>query len=453
MTRHREEPPGVCVGRRRGDLRLARSNGQIATLRSHDGCDLACLQGTLTVPNRQLMKIDHRTIVEFIQNNLGRRMWDWLQKQLEQQDRYPLVRVADRYLIGEFLKAIIVVVSLCYVMGVVIVLFDEIDTFLEFGANVLIAAQMVLLSAPYRLAEAAPLVMLLASVFSMGRLVHAREMDAMIVGGYRLARLIWPMFYCSAVCAAAFFLTCEYVITPASARAENLLDLHIKQKGKGTVGRDSVWMLGQHGKKYFVQSFQPSESRLLGVDIIEMARDGNRPAKRIKAATAEWDASSGIWRMRDGMEWIFSDSGERRMELFAERSYLIEETPHDFLLVSQDEAGLSHADLKHLVRMVRRAGGDPIVYLPHLRLREALPFSLIIMSLLGMGIAFCTGRGGYVVGLGISLLVGLVYYGVLLFCLGLAGKGLLAAGLAAWIPNLIFGAGTFGLLYHLDRGT
>ncbi|HPA47747.1 MAG TPA: hypothetical protein PK395_18435 [bacterium] len=33
-SRHREEPPGVCEGRRRGDLRLARSNSQIATLRS-----------------------------------------------------------------------------------------------------------------------------------------------------------------------------------------------------------------------------------------------------------------------------------------------------------------------------------------------------------------------------------------------------------------------------------
>ncbi|HPO09620.1 MAG TPA: hypothetical protein PLZ55_13185 [bacterium] len=33
-TRHREEQPGVCEGLRRGDLRLARSNSRIATLRS-----------------------------------------------------------------------------------------------------------------------------------------------------------------------------------------------------------------------------------------------------------------------------------------------------------------------------------------------------------------------------------------------------------------------------------
>ncbi|GEM_PF-1557708 len=406
--------------------------------------------------SERTMKIKHpihHNITKYITGNWFRRMCDFIEKRLEQRRRYPFFRIADRYLIREFLKAIIVVVSLCYVMGVVIVLFDEIDTFLEYGADVLIAAQMVLLAAPYRLAEAGPLVMLLASVFSMGRLVHAQEMDAMIVGGYRLARLIWPVFCCSAVCAAAFFLTCEYVITPASARAEDLLDLQIKQKGKGTAGRNSVWMLGRYGKKYFVQSFQPSESRLIGVDIVEMARGGYRPAKRIKAATAEWDASSGIWRMKDGMEWIFSDSGERRKEPFAERSYLIEETPHDFSLVSRDETGLSHADLKHLVRMVQRAGGDPIVYLPYLRLREALPFALIIMSLLGMGIAFRTGRGGYVVGLGICLLVALVYYGMLLLCLGLAPKGVLGAGLAAWIPNLIFGAVTLGFLYHLARGT
>ncbi|HQQ00017.1 MAG TPA: hypothetical protein PLY86_16310, partial [bacterium] len=33
-SRHREERPGVCEGLRRGDLKIARSNSQIATLRS-----------------------------------------------------------------------------------------------------------------------------------------------------------------------------------------------------------------------------------------------------------------------------------------------------------------------------------------------------------------------------------------------------------------------------------
>ena len=103
----------------------------------------------------------------------------------------------------------------------------------------------------------------------------------------------------------------------------------------------------------------------------------------------------------------------------------------------QDEETLNHADLAHLVSVIRRAGGDPVAYLPYLRLREAMPYSLILMALLGLALAIRTGRGGYVLGLGISLLVALGFYAVLLFCLSCAKKGILIAWVAAWLPNLL----------------
>jgi lipopolysaccharide export system permease protein len=354
----------------------------------------------------------------------------------------------DWYLAREFLRGVVVVVVLFYVLGLVIVLFDEIDTFLEKKAPFLVALEFVVRSAPYRLAESGPLVMLLAAVFSIGGLVYRREIDAMVIGGYRLRRLLLPLVFVSSLCAIAFYFACEYIISPSQVRAENLMYVTIR-------GRDSreVWMWGQNRRKYFVKSFEPTTHRLVGVDVIEMAEDGFRPARRIKAREAQWNAGSGVWLMRDGTEWTFSPQGEVRVQTFTERSYLVEEGPEDFSLVSQDEKVLSHADLSHLVRVIRQAGGDPIAYLPHLRLREALPFSLIIMGMLGVGLAIRTGRGGYVLGLGISVLVALSFYAVLLFCHSCAKKGILPAGVAAWVPNVLFGCAMIVQLRELDRAT
>lgn len=374
-----------------------------------------------------------------------------VQSYIEQRRSFPLVRVVDRYLTREFLKALLTVVVLFYVLGIVIVLFDEVDTFLEKKASLRVALEFVLLSAPYRLAEGGPLVMLLAAVFSMGRLVYAREIDAMIIGGYRLRRLILPLVCVSTLCAVAFFFVCEHIISPCRMRAEDLM--HLTIKGRDSRGRENVWMWGQHRKKYFVRSFDPDTSRLEGVLVIEMAKDGFRPVRRITAREAYWDAGSGVWRMTDGTEWTFTPDGEVDVQTFAERSYLFEESPEDFALVSQNEKALNHADLSHLVRVIRQAGGDPVAYLPHLRLREALPFSLIIMSMLGVGLALRTGRGGYVLGLGISVLVALSFYAVLLFFHTFARKGILPAWFAAWVPNVLYGCAMIWYLRQLDRVT
>ncbi|MFH1742228.1 MAG: LptF/LptG family permease [bacterium] len=391
--------------------------------------------------------------MEIPKNKTIMRLAEWIQSRIERHRCFPMIRIVDRYLVWEFVKALLVVVAMFYVIGVVIVLFDEIDAFLEHGASFSVALKMVLFSAPYRLAESGPLVMLLAAVFSVGRLVHSREIDAMIIGGYRLRRLLVPLVSCAVVCALAFFLVCEHVIAPWSAEAEDLMDLHIKPHGEGPVGRKSVWMLGQNKRKYYVELFEPAEGRLHGVDVLEMADDGFQPARRIKANEALWDSGSGVWQMSNGTEWIFKAQGEAEVHAFKKLDYLVEETPRDFSLVSQDEKALSHADLSHLVRMIRRAGGDPVIYLPYLRLREALPFSLIIMSVLGLGLAVHTGRGGYVLGLGISLLVAVVFYGILLLCLSCAQKGILSAWLAAWIPNITLGTAMFWHLHQLDQTT
>ncbi len=372
-----------------------------------------------------------------ILSGFPRRFADWIQMQFESMRRYPVIRIVDRYLIREFSKSLFAVIALFYVLGVVIVLFDEIDTFLEYGASFSSAMMLVLLASPHRLAEGGPLVMLLAAVFGIGRMVYAREIDAMVIGGYRFWRLLMPLVVFSSICALGYFLACEYIISPCRAKAEDLMDLTIKAEDSERVGRKRVWMHGQNRRKYYVRFYEPDTATLYGVHIIELDDHEFRLARRIEARTGHWDASSGVWVLRNGGEWTYSPDGDVEHELFDERSYLLEEGPEDFSLVSQDEETLNHGDLAHLVRVIRQAGGDPVAYLPYLRLREAMPFSLILMALLGLALAIRTGRGGYVLGLGISLIVAIGFYAVLLFCLSCAKKGILPAWIAAWLPNLL----------------
>ena len=76
----------------------------------------------------------------------------------------------------------------------------------------------------------------------------------------------------------------------------------------------------------------------------------------------------------------------------------------------------------------------------------ALPLAALIIALFGAPLATSSRRGGAVYGIGVSLAVTLVY--LLLFRVGraLGGAGTLDPSLAAWMPNLLFGAAAAALL-------
>jgi lipopolysaccharide export LptBFGC system permease protein LptF len=76
----------------------------------------------------------------------------------------------------------------------------------------------------------------------------------------------------------------------------------------------------------------------------------------------------------------------------------------------------------------------------------AFPFVTVVMTLIAIPFAATTGRSGavYGIGLGIALAIG---YWMLMSAFGAVGSaGLLPPMLAAWGPNLLFGAGAAYLL-------
>ena len=68
----------------------------------------------------------------------------------------------------------------------------------------------------------------------------------------------------------------------------------------------------------------------------------------------------------------------------------------------------------------------------------------IIMVILGIPFAFSLGRKGAFHGIGIGVLLGIIYWGTFGIFGVLGSNGMLAPALAAWGPNLLFATG--GLL-------
>jgi len=84
-------------------------------------------------------------------------------------------------------------------------------------------------------------------------------------------------------------------------------------------------------------------------------------------------------------------------------------------------------------------------------LHKKLSFPLIslIMCMIAIPFSFSMGKRGSLYGIGLSVMIGITYWVMFEFFEQIGGAGKLVPFLAAWAPNLIFGAGGMYFLFTI----
>ena len=86
------------------------------------------------------------------------------------------------------------------------------------------------------------------------------------------------------------------------------------------------------------------------------------------------------------------------------------------------------------------SGAYVVPYMVALQRKVAFPFVTVIMTLLAVPFAVTTGRRGALYGIGIGIVLAMVYWITLSLFGALGAGGVLDPLLAAWAPNILFGA-------------
>jgi lipopolysaccharide export LptBFGC system permease protein LptF len=108
---------------------------------------------------------------------------------------------------------------------------------------------------------------------------------------------------------------------------------------------------------------------------------------------------------------------------------------------------MTYAELSDYISRLRASGANIIPQLVALQRKVAFPFVTIIMTLLAVPFAVTTGRRGAMYGIGVGLILAIVYWVMLSVSGALGAGGVLSPVLAAWTPNILFGAAAlYGML-------
>jgi lipopolysaccharide export LptBFGC system permease protein LptF len=167
--------------------------------------------------------------------------------------------------------------------------------------------------------------------------------------------------------------------------------------------------------------------------------------ERTFAARSAFD---GTWRAEQVWTRQFQEDGSPSPMSFTEmpRVELALEAPEYFKTEHPDAERMSYRQLSTYIEELQASGFDVVQLAVALHRKLSFPFVSLILTLIAVPFAVTTGRRGALYGIGVGIVLAVTYWIVISVFAAIGSAGLVAAPLAAWTPNVLFGASAVFLL-------
>jgi lipopolysaccharide export system permease protein len=365
--------------------------------------------------------------------------------------RFLPARILDRYLASQFLRYLLLALIAFVLVYAVVDLFEKLDRFIDRQVGPLEIAFFYLLQVPYITVLVVPVAVLLSSFFSVGQLVRHNELIAMKCSGISLYRILAPLLVLGFGTSIVVLCLDELVVPGANRRKASFERQAIE--GRPPIDysrRKNIYYYGMGGRMYYIGSFDGNRQMIRDVVIHEYTRAGAM-ARRIDARAAVW--SNGRWTFRDGFLRTFDEQGTELPDSSYPFSTLVipelQETPDDFAKREEDPAEMNFWELRHYISKLRGGGAD--VHKELVELKTAFPFANLIILLVGAPLSSNMRHSGFALGFGASLFVCFFYWGFIQTGRALGHNGTISPFIAAWMPNILFGAAGIVLLLKVKK--
>jgi LPS export ABC transporter permease LptG/LPS export ABC transporter permease LptF len=294
-----------------------------------------------------------------------------------------------------------------------------------------------------------PMSVLLASLVTIGVLTKNSELIVMKACGISLYRIALPMLGVALLAGGMLFGLEQTVLGDWNRRADAIKRV---MNGVAPETLDMLtrqWVVGSGGQIYHYDYFDPANNALMGLEVFEFS-DGMRAlTRRSYAKVARFSPQPGHpdrWRAEQTWSRELLPSGDTRQFSSAPTAELTIEPPSYFGTRQPEPEFMSYSQLRSYIDQLRTSGFDVIAQQVALERKASFPFVTLIMTLIAVPFAVSAGRRGAMYGIGAGIVIAISYWVAFSVFAALGTGGVMAPMLAAWAPNLLFGAGAAYLL-------
>jgi LPS export ABC transporter permease LptG/LPS export ABC transporter permease LptF len=360
------------------------------------------------------------------------------------------VYVARRYL-SVFVLAFVSLIGIFYIATFI----DLADKLFRGSTTTLTLMRFFYFQTPQYVYFILPLAALLSTLVTIGVLTRNSELIVMRACGISLYRSAMPLVLFGILLSGALFGLQEYVLADSNRHAGQL-NAVIRGYPTQTFGALSRrWIIGRNGDIYHYDQFDPARNRFerLSVFTPDPATWTLKAMTYAPEVRYERAGEDLVWTARSGWDREFATRRDRsgpstqvvRYQTFSERPIAIE--PPQYFKTDEPEADrMTFGELKQYITQMKAAGYHVVPYQVQLQKKVAFPIVTLIMTLLAVPFAVTTGRSGALYGIGVGISLAILYWTAQSVFGAMGAAGLFPPMLAAWAPNVLFGAAAFYML-------
>jgi LPS export ABC transporter permease LptG len=358
----------------------------------------------------------------------------------------------DRYILREFLKILgLVLVS----TAALFIIFDYTDLSGDIRANH-IPFHTVL--SYYRfgvfgiLNYTLPISVLVATLVTFGIFSKNNEVTAFKSSGMSLYRAALPIVGIAIAISGLVYLQLDYVLPYSNQRVEELRN-KIKAKrtamAVSTSHQQKLWFLGKGRYLINFLAYDRDDKELSQVQVFEFHPTKFKLTRRVYAEHARWDGVG--WVFSNGWMRSFPDNGPSTLAMITRPLRLYySERPEDFATEARAPDQMTFGQLRRYIETIRKSGYAAEELSVKLYTKTSWPFISLVMALIALPFAFRIGKRGALYGVGVGLVLGIVYWMIFAVFTKFGEVGNLPALLSAWSANILFAIAAVYLFLNVE---
>jgi LPS export ABC transporter permease LptG/LPS export ABC transporter permease LptF len=363
--------------------------------------------------------------------------------------RFLFPKIFDLYIARGFLVYFFWSLAACSMLFIILTLFEILDDAIRNGIPIIEIVKYFMFYMPQIFALTIPMSILLAILINFGILEKNSEITAVKAGGWSLYRISVPIFLLASVFCVVIFLMQDYILPTANERQDRLWN-KIKNSVPQTTMPMRKWILGESDRIYNYEHFDEKEDSFVGLNVYEIDLDSATMLRRIHASRA-YIISPDKWKLEN--LWIrdyrLKQNGFRTAK--AEIFHFPEQADYFERQVFQpkESSKMTYYELKSYIQYLRDSGYNAVELQVELYKKISFPLSCLTMTLLAIPFSFIIGRRGAFFGIGASIAIAMFYMLIMGFFEAMGSNGVLNPFLAAWAPNILFGATGFWMFLSI----
>ena len=373
----------------------------------------------------------------------------------------------DRYLVREMVVPFLIGQCAVVMMLTGTVLYNNAETFLNFGIPALGVAKIALYFIPYLVNLTMPVAMAVAASLTVSRLTRDSEITAMRAAGISLKRIFLPVFIVGVALSVADFYFGEKVVPWSNQQYERTMtDLSRNLKFLVPQERQVVQSVDKKYTAYvgrMEMSAQGHRAKVHDVLFIESSTPGNIGASGMPTVIAaeHADYNDGVWTLFNAVTHVYQNHGIDEKFIYSQSITInlrLAERTFNFIALNlplyssgSDTATSSFAELGKRIAIQRKSGWVNKRDLLDYHFKLSVPFSCLVFAIICPPLSLRFARAGNFMGVLLSIILVFIYWNTLLAAkiIGSRYSDVIPPFVSAWGQNLVFaGIGA----YFLWRG-